>query len=244
VWVTHVPLRTPPAATILTAMGLLRGLVRMIARAAVMLLVMAVVIPVAVVTGLPAPVSLALAIALPGLAGLFWVGRRRGAIATARRAAGAATAALRGVAPAAPSRRVTLPDLETAFDDPEASMPRWRRPSLMLARKLDPAHSVDARREPIRFAPGSVADRSELRMVRYAVVPLLDWPDEVLGERQDDLATGDEVHVLAARGAFLEVECPDGRRGWIHRTTVGPPAEPHADAQEALDAVLLARGLR
>jgi len=81
-------------------------------------------------------------------------------------------------------------------------------------------------------------------MVRYAVVPLLDWPDEVLGERQDDLATGDEVRVLGSRGAFLEIECPDGRRGWIHRTTVGPPAEPHPDAQEALDAVLLARGLR
>ena len=123
-------------------------------------------------------------------------------------------------------------------------MPRWRRPSLMQARKLDPARSVDTRREPSRFPAGSVADRSELRMVRYAVVPLLDWPDEVLGERQDDMATGDEVHVLGARGAFLEVECPDGRRGWIHRTTVGPPAEPHPDAQEALDAVLLARGLR
>jgi hypothetical protein len=208
-----------------------------------MLLVMTVVILVTVVAGLPGPVTLALAIALPGLTGLFWVGRRRGAVAAARRAAGAATAAIRGAPPATP-RRVTLPDLEAAFDDPEASMPRWRRPSLMQARKLDPARSVDTRREPIRFLAGNGVDRSELRMVRYAVVPLLDWPDEVLGERQDDLATGDEVHVLGARGAFLEVECPDGRRGWIHRTTVGPPAEPHAEAQEALDAVLLARGLR
>jgi hypothetical protein len=225
-------------------MRLVSALVRFIARSAVMFLVMVVVIPVAVVTGLPAPVTLALAIGLPGLTGLFWVGRRRGAMATARRAAGAATAAIRGVGPGAPSRRTTVPDVESAFEDPEASMPRWRRPSLMQARKLDPARSVDTRRDPIRFPPGTVAIRSELRMVRYAVVPLLDWPDEVLGERQDDLATGDEVRVLGARGAFLEVECPDGRRGWIHRTTVGPPAEPHPDAQEALDAVLLARGLR
>ena len=226
-------------------MGLLQGLVRVVARWLVMLLVMAVVIPLAVATGLPNPVTLALAIGLPGLAGLVWVSRRRrDAVATARRAASAATAAIRGVGPGVSSRRVTVPDVETAFGDPEASIPRWRRPSLMQARKLDPARVVDTRREPIRFPAGTVADRSELRMVRYAVVPLLDWPDEVLGERQDDLATGDEVRVLGARGAFLEIESPDGRRGWIHRTTVGPPAEPHPDAQDALDAVLLARGIR
>lgn len=210
-----------------------------------MLLVMAVVIAAAVVTSLPGPAALAVAIALPGLAGLLLVGRRRhGALATARRAADAATTAILAGGPGGPGRRAAVPDVETAFGDPEASIPRWRRPSLMQARKLDPTRWVDTRREPIRFPLGTVADRNELRMVRYAVVPLLDWPDEVLGERQDDLATGDEVRVLGARGAFLEVECPDGRRGWIHRTTVGPPAEPHPDAQEALDAVLLARGLR
>ncbi|MEZ0240272.1 MAG: hypothetical protein ACAH65_05690 [Chloroflexota bacterium] len=226
-------------------MRFLAGLVRIVLRWGVMLLVMAVAVGIAVVAGLPGPLTLALAIALPGLTGLFWVGRRRqGAFASARRAAGAATAAIRGVGAGDATRRGTVPDLETAFNDPEASMPRWRRPSLMQARKLDPSRTAEARHDPIRFPTGSVADRSELRMVRYAVVPLLDWPDEVLGERQDDLATGDEVRVIGVRGAFLEIECPDGRRGWIHRTTVGPPAEPHAEAQEALDAVLLARGLR
>src|SRR6185436_7271249 len=99
-------------------MRVLKGLVRLIARSAVMLLVMAVVIPVAVVTGLPAPVTLALAIGLPGLTGLFWVGRRRGAMASARRAAGAASAAIRGVGPGTPSRRGAVPDVETAFEDP------------------------------------------------------------------------------------------------------------------------------
>ena len=226
-------------------MRFLAGLVRIVARWAVMLLVMVVAIGVAVAVGLPGPVTLGLAVALPGLAGLFWVGRRRqGAFATARRAAGGATAAIRAGGPGAPGRRATVPELETAFDDPEASMPRWRRPSLMQARKLDPSRHAETRHDPIRFPAGSVADRSELRMVRYAVVPLLDWPDEVLGERLDDLATGDEVRVIAVRGAFLQIERPDGRRGWLHRTTVGPPAEPHAGAQEALDAALLARGMR
>ncbi|HYN69519.1 MAG TPA: hypothetical protein VEX41_04850 [Candidatus Eisenbacteria bacterium] len=225
-------------------MRLLLGLVRTLARSAVLLLVMSVVILVGLVARLPLPVTLALAIALPGLTGLFWVAQRRqGALVTAHRAADATGAAIRAVGPEIPTRRATVPDVETAFEDPEASMPRWRRPSLLLARKADPMRTADARRGPIRFPAGSI-DRSELRMVRYAVVPLLDWPDEVLGERQDDLATGDEIRVLGARGSFLEIECPDGRRGWIHRTTVGPPAEPHPEAQEALDAILLARGLR
>jgi hypothetical protein len=215
-------------------------LIQFLARAAVMLLVMAVVMPIAIVAGSPEPLTIALAIGLPGLTGMFWVARsRRKTLQAARRAAAAARNA---IGPRAPSRS-TLPDADAPFADPEASMPRWRRPSLQLARKLDPSRAARAERDPVRFGPASGVGRDDLRMVRYAVVPLLDWPDEVLGERKADLGTGDEVRVLGARGAFLEVESPEGMRGWIHRTTVGPVARPAHEAEDVLAAMLTARGI-
>jgi hypothetical protein len=81
---------------------------------------------------------------------------------------------------------------------------------------------------------------------------MLDRPDEVLGLRLADLESGDEVNVIGASGAFVEVLCPNGDRGWLHRTTLGPrpaavpdtelpPSSPEAD--DALTALLSARGL-
>lgn len=92
-----------------------------------------------------------------------------------------------------------------------------------------------------------------MRVVRYAVVPVLDRPDEVLGLRQSDLASGDEVQVMGSHGAFTEVLCPNGDRGWVHRTTlaerggVGLSGSARMamgrDADDALTALLTARGL-
>ncbi|MBI2762389.1 MAG: hypothetical protein HYX54_01335, partial [Chloroflexi bacterium] len=56
-------------------------------------------------------------------------------------------------------------------------------------------------------------------------------------------------------GSFCDVVCPDGRRGWIHRTALSEALspggqawtftdfEPPADAENALAALLVARGL-
>ena len=154
--------------------------------------------------------------------------------------------------PAPGQERVTAVDAMAPPDarevDPEANMPRWRRPSLLEARRSDPTHITQAHRVPMRFTDDQVY-QYDVRIVRYAVVPLLDRPDEVLGMRIADLESGDEVQVLSAQGTFLEIHCPNGERGFVHRTTLRPrdvsvPAfampEPPEDA---LSALFPARGV-
>jgi hypothetical protein len=140
-----------------------------------------------------------------------------------------------------------------AAADPEASMPRWRRPSVQAARFADPKRYDPFNRTPMRFTPDTAPTTAELRVVRYAMVPLLDRPDEVLGMQMADLMAGDELQVIESSGAYWEVVTPDGERGWVHRTTLGMPSvmgrEPAADgtpkieAEDALSALLAARGL-
>lgn len=106
--------------------------------------------------------------------------------------------------------------------DAEMAMPRWRRPSLIQARKADPL-----RTEPT--APRLFFDRGlrgtlaghERRLVRYTVVRLLDTPDELRGREIGALGEGDEVELLERQGAYWLVACPDGGRGWIHKMTLG-----------------------
>jgi hypothetical protein len=136
--------------------------------------------------------------------------------------------------------------------DPEAGMPRWRRPSLLEARRSDPTRATGIARTPMRFGE-NLSSEVDVRVVRYAVVPVLDRPDEVLGLQLSDLGSGDEVQVVGGAGAFLEVVCPNGERGFVHRTTLGQrssagiqdglrqPTSPEAD--DALSALLTARGL-
>jgi hypothetical protein len=131
-------------------------------------------------------------------------------------------------------------------------MPRWRRPSLLEARHADYSRLAPAGgRMPMRFGDGQ--GDLDVRVVRYAVVPVLDRPDEVLGLRQSDLASGDEVQVLRAQGTFIEVLCPNGDQGWVHRTTLGDRGSVglsgngrqamYQEADDALTALLSARGL-
>ena len=140
--------------------------------------------------------------------------------------------------------------------DPESLMPRWRRPSLMEARKTDPIRSPGPERPRMSFANAIVepSPTAERRKVRYAVTPLLDLPDEILASRIGELADGDEILVEQRSGAYCQVLLPDGRRGWVHRTTLGDVAEPaygeqlgdddvEVDAEDALAALLAARGL-
>lgn len=161
--------------------------------------------------------------------------------------------------------------------DPESLMPRWRRPSLLEARKTDPIRSPAPERARLTFASmvddpnteagfaaastGPVSPASsgsfERRTIRYAVIPLLDRPDEIMATRIGELVAGDEVQVEQRSGAYCHVLCPDGRRGWVHRTTLGDHVAPapapqlrangseaEPDAENALAALLAARGLR
>lgn len=106
--------------------------------------------------------------------------------------------------------------------DAEADMPRWRRPSLLEARKADPLR--DATVVPrLTFDHGLVGalDGRERRVIRYSVVRLLDTPDELRAAEIGFLDHGDEVQLLEKRGVYWLVLCPDGRRGWIHKMTLG-----------------------
>jgi hypothetical protein len=115
-------------------------------------------------------------------------------------------------------------DLTRPFNPPlegEAAMPRWRRPSLLEARKADPARSVSTN-QPLAFTGGGSSNEGyEVRVVRYRVVRLLDAPDELRSSDLGQLDQGDEVQLLERSGAYWLVLCPDGRRGWLHKMTLG-----------------------
>ena len=66
-------------------------------------------------------------------------------------------------------------------------MPRWRRPSLLQARKADPlrANATAPRLAFDQGFNGSLAG-TERRLIRYTVVRLLDAPDELRGREIGD----------------------------------------------------------
>jgi hypothetical protein len=61
----------------------------------------------------------------------------------------------------------------------------------------------------------------ERRVIRYAVVRLLDAPDELRSAEIGQLDQGDEVQLLERSGAYWLVLCPNGQQGWIHKMTLG-----------------------
>ena len=226
-----------------------------IARLLVMGAVMGVVLVGAVYMGLATTTAVALGIVGAGVVGLLGVARRPNV-----RKLTAAEEIAAMMAPPAPAPQprpsiardeaVMAPETSTPVD-PEANMPRWRRPSLIQARRSDPSREAPVHRMPMTFA--NVSAELDLRVVRYAVVPVLDRADEVLGLQISDLGSGDEVQVMNTSGAYIEVLCPNGDQGWVHRTTLGqrggvslPGASKlamPAEADDALTALLSARGL-
>jgi hypothetical protein len=106
--------------------------------------------------------------------------------------------------------------------DGEAAMPRWRRPSLIQARKADPARYV-ATTPRMSFENAAIASPggSEQRVIRYRLVRLLDAPDELRSVEIGQLDQGDEVQLLERSGSYWLVLCPDGRQGWLHKMTLG-----------------------
>ena len=128
--------------------------------------------------------------------------------------------------------------------DIEAGMPRWRRPSLLEARKADPARSI-ASNHRMSFENGAVAaaDGRERRTIRYAVVRLLDAPDELRSTEIGQLDQGDEVQLIERSGSYWLVLCPDGRQGWLHKMTLGDVVSdtpPNVFTREIDDDVLTA----
>ena len=116
--------------------------------------------------------------------------------------------------------------------DMESLMPRWRRPSLIEARKNDPTRDSQAPAPRLTFDEGLVGplDGRERRLIRYSVVRLLDTPDELRGIEIGYLDQGDEVQLLEKYGAYWLVLCPDGRQGWVHKMTLGDVVEDEAPA--------------
>lgn len=108
----------------------------------------------------------------------------------------------------------------------EMALPRWRRPSLMQARKTDPLRSASVH-QSLTFDHGVVdpLEGRERRRLRYRLVRLLDQPDELRGNEIGFLDEGDEVQLLQQAGAYWLVLCPDGSRGWLHKMTLGEVVE-------------------
>ena len=237
----------------------MQGFIRAIARLFAMGLVMAAVLVASVFAGLATTTAIALGLVGAGVVGIVLVARRpRGSGLSAADE----IAAMMAPAPPPALAAVARPGLGTALDvmapqvdavvNPEANMPRWRRPSLLEARHSDPTRQATAYRVPMRFNDTDSGE-VDVRVVRYAMVPVLDRPDEVLGMQVGGLTSGDEVQVVGSSGAFIEVLCPNGDQGWVHRTTLGQRgglglsgnanlAVPQ-EADDALTALLTARGL-
>jgi len=125
--------------------------------------------------------------------------------------------------------------------DAELDLPRWRRPSLLHARKADPVRdAVEVAR--LTFDNGLIGpiEGRERHVIRYDVVTLLDSPDEILGNGIGVLTQGDEVQLLEKRGTYWMVLCPDGSQGWVHKMTVGESigsAPRHDGAMATIPAV-------
>jgi hypothetical protein len=240
----------------------MHGIIRAMARLLVMGAVMGAVLVGALVAGLGTTPAIAGGIVAAGAIGLLGVFRRpkhRSDPVAEIEAMLAADPLERKPAAAPQVLSVTATTRVDAMapqadenHDPEAGMPRWRRPSLLEARRSDPLRTDSTARTPMRFGEGAGA-MGDVRVVRYAVVPVLDRPDEVLGLRLSDLGSGDEVRVVGASGAFLEVLCPNGDQGFVHRTTLGAAGSAGIvdgmrqpmpqEADDALTALLTARGL-
>lgn len=123
-----------------------------------------------------------------------------------------------------PPTSALVPD--PSVPESERHLPRWRRPSLLEARKTDPLRT-ERPTITLTFASGAVrpVEGCERRRIRYRLVRLLDGPDEVRAGEIGTLDQGDEVQLLERSGAYWFVLCPDGRRGWLHRMVLGEIVE-------------------
>jgi hypothetical protein len=112
----------------------------------------------------------------------------------------------------------------TAAAPADVDIPRWRRQSLLEARKADPTRTVHtAINLTFSGQAGEAVSGLERRRIRYRLVSLLDQPDDVRGVEIGSLDEGDEVVLLERLGTYWRVLCPDGREGWVHKMVLGAP---------------------
>jgi hypothetical protein len=164
-------------------------------------------------------------------------------VLAAHAASGPDALAVAALVPTAPA------ELPPGVDPTEAGLPRWRRPSLLQARKTDPLRSAVGAAS-LTFADGVVApyEGLERRRIRYRLVRLLDLPDDVRSAEIGVLDEGDEVQVIDTYGAYRLVLCPDGQEGWLHRMVLGdivddgaPDGGPDGIDEDVLAAYLATR---
>lgn len=123
-------------------------------------------------------------------------------------------------------------------DPTEAGMPRWRRPSLILARKTDPLRTASTA-VSLTFADGAIGlmEGKERRRIRYRLVRLMDVPDEVRATEIGILDQGDEIQIMETRGTYRLVVCPDGQQGWLHQMVIGDLVEDDAPTDIGPDGI-------
>ena len=130
--------------------------------------------------------------------------------------------------------RMIAPHLSDSSE--EDGIPRWRRPSLIAARKAsmvaDPSMIAAERLTFARTDLEPDVER-ERRWIRYRMVRLSDGPDELMSAEIGRLDAGDEVELLERSGAYWQVRTPTGHVGWVHRMTLGDVVAAESDDRSA-----------
>src|SRR5262245_23323386 len=133
----------------------MHGMIRALGRLLVMGLVMTAVLVAAVFAGVGPTTAIALGIVLAGVVGLVGVVRRPQVAPPVEQLA-AMEATFEAAAATQRMEESTAvdamaPPLSARSVDPEANMPRWRRPSLLEARRADPTRQAPSYRLKMRF---------------------------------------------------------------------------------------------
>jgi hypothetical protein len=108
----------------------------------------------------------------------------------------------------------------------EATIPRWRRPSVQAARHSGVRAAAGTERAPLRF--GVAAAGLALGVVDFRLVRVADRPDDLRSVEVGRLDRGDEVEILGRRPGWIHVRAPDGLDGWVPGQTIVVDSAPAA----------------